>query len=145
MTITVFIVEDSHQMQSALADLFHALEGFEVVGYATSDVSATRWLLDNRGRWDLATVDLILDEGSGFNVVKRCKTQPDAGTVVVLSDFVTPAVAERCRAFGADAVFHKSDVKQFSAFLVELVKGRAAATESPPMVARAPPHFVGKR
>ena len=132
MTITVFIVEDSHQMQSALADLFDALEGFEVVGYATSDVTATRWLLDNRGRWDLATVDLLLDEGSGFNVIKRCKAQPKAGTVVVLSDFVTPVVAEKCRTFGADAVFHKSDVKQFSAFLVELARGMAAPAESPP-------------
>jgi two-component system, OmpR family, response regulator len=45
---------------------------------------------------------------------------------VVFSDFVTPAVAERCIALGADAVFKKSDLAQ----LLDYVRGLAGETKA---------------
>jgi DNA-binding NarL/FixJ family response regulator len=107
-------------MQSALLDLLATLEGFEVVAMVPGETLATEWLQDHPGGWDVATIDLLLDEGSGFNLIHRCKDQPDAGLVVVLSDFVTPVVEQRCRDFGADAVFRKTDANQFAQWLTDL-------------------------
>jgi hypothetical protein len=41
----------------------------------------------------------------------------------VFSDFATPAIAEKCRTFGADAVFRKSEVREFTAYLEALAGG----------------------
>ena len=39
----------------------------------------------------------------------------------MFSDFITPVIEERCIERGADAVFAKSDVREFSAYLDELL------------------------
>ena len=44
----------------------------------------------------------------------------DAGKVVVLSDYVTPVVKIRCLELGADAVFTKSEIKEFSEYVTTL-------------------------
>ena len=107
-------------MQSALVDLFNALGGFDVLATVSTETEATEWLYRHRGQWQLATLDLLLDEGSGFNLIQRCKLEPDGGQVVVLSDFVTPVVRDRCLELGADAVFHKSEAKEFADYVLKL-------------------------
>ena len=138
MAVAVFMVEDSPLVRSALEDLFEISGGFEVVGSASSEMRATQWLLEHPGAWDLATVDLMLEEGSGFNLVRRSKLQPGAGTVVVLSDYVTPAVAERCIALGADAVFMKSQAKELVEFLSRFALEREARSPAPAAGAKIP-------
>jgi DNA-binding NarL/FixJ family response regulator len=123
--IPVFLIEDSRNMQSALAELFDVVGGFEIVATATTETAATAWLQRSQSDWGLAVVDLMLDEGTGFNLLQRLKTARPAARVVVLSDFVTPAVETRCRAMGADAVFRKVDAQRFSAYLEQLSSGAA--------------------
>lgn len=131
MAVAVFMVEDSPLVRGALDDLFSISGGFEVVGSATTEMRATQWLMEHPGAWDLATIDLMLEEGSGFNLIRRCKLQPRAGTVVVLSDYVTPAVAERCIALGADAVFMKSQAKELVEFLSRFAREREDSSGPP--------------
>lgn len=118
--IPVFLVEDSRHMQAALADLFDVVGGFSIVSAVGTETAATAWLQQRRSEWGLAVVDLMLDEGTGFNLLQRLKTARPASPVAVLSDFVTPAVEARCRAMGADAVFRKADTREFSQFLEQL-------------------------
>jgi DNA-binding NarL/FixJ family response regulator len=120
VTVSVFVVEDSKNMQSALVELLEVLGGFEVLAAVGTETEATDWLYRNRGKWKLATLDLLIDEGSGFNLIRRCKESPDAGKVVVLSDYVTPVVKIRCLELGADAVFTKSEIKEFSEYVTTL-------------------------
>ena len=120
MSVSVLVVEDSKNMQSALVDLFNTLGGFNVLATVATETEATEWLYRNRGGWQLVTLDLLLDEGSGFNLIQRCKLEPGAGQVVVLSDFVTPVVRDRCLELGADAVFHKSESREFADYLLTL-------------------------
>ena len=120
MQFDVLVVDDSHSMQSALAALFETIPRVEVAAVVGTEMAAIEWVLENQEGWCLATVDLMLQEGSGFNIISRLKAQPGAGRIVVLSDFVTDAVARRCKDLGADAVFKKTDAKAFVAYVSDL-------------------------
>ncbi|HEX7891486.1 MAG TPA: response regulator [Ramlibacter sp.] len=112
----VLIIEDSQHMQSALRDLVQSVGHFRVVKTATGETNATDWL-QQHCPWKVAIVDLMLAEGSGFGVVRRCKSEKPDGKVVVFSEFASPAVKERCLALGADAAFLKSELKSFIHYL----------------------------
>lgn len=116
MAVRVFLVEDQKPMQELLRDLLDSVGGFEVVGVADNETSATDWLLRHRGGWDVAILDLLLAEGSGFNLLARCNREP-GGAVVVFSDFVTPVVRQRCVHLGADGVISKAQFGELRAYL----------------------------
>ena len=116
MAVRVLIVEDSRPMQELVGDLLESVGGFEVVGMASNETAATDWLLRHRGGWDLAIVDLLLAEGSGFTLITRCNKEP-GGAVLVFSDFVTPAVRQRCIRLGADGVISKAQFGELRSYL----------------------------
>lgn len=116
MGVRVLIVEDAKPMQELVSDLLESVGGFEVVGMASNETAATEWLLRHRGGWDLAIVDLLLAEGSGFTLITRCNKEP-GGAVLVFSDFVTPVVRQRCIRLGADGVISKAQFGELRAYL----------------------------
>ena len=115
MAVRVFVVEDQKPMQDLVRDLLDSVGGFELVAMCATETSATEWLLRHSGQWDLAIVDLLLAEGSGFTLLSRCRREP--GAVVVFSDFVTPAVKQRCVRLGADGVISKGEFAALRAYL----------------------------
>ncbi|HEY0824800.1 MAG TPA: response regulator [Ramlibacter sp.] len=117
MAVRVFLVEDQKSMRELVQDLLDSVGGFEVVGSAATETSATDWLLRHKGGWDLVIVDLLLGEGSGFTLITRCNNDPSAGAVLVFSDFVTPVVRERCIRLGADGVISKGEFGELRAYL----------------------------
>lgn len=118
--LRVFLVEDIQRMRGLLSDLFASMGGFTVVAQASTEAEANLWLEDNPGQWDLAIVDLVLDQGAGMNVIRRCKADPNGGRIVVFSSYATPGVRQHCLDLGADAVFDKSDTEGFIAWLSDL-------------------------
>ena len=128
MAVRVFLVEDQKPMQVLISDLLESVGGFEVVGKAASETSATDWLYRHQGGWDLAIVDLLLGEGSGFTLLGRCNKEP-AGAVLVFSDFVSPAVRQRCIRLGADGVISKAQFGELRAYL-QAFPGRVVQAES---------------
>lgn len=124
MAVRVFLVEDQKPMLELIRDLLDSVGGFEVVGVALGETSATDWLYRNKGGWDLAIVDLLLAEGSGFTLLTRCNKDPN-GSVVVFSDFVTPVVRQRCIRLGADGVISKAQFGELRAYL-QAFPGRVA-------------------
>lgn len=126
MAVRVFVVEDARPMQELIGDLLESVGGFEVVGMASNETSATEWLLRHRGGWDLAIVDLLLAEGSGFTLITRMNKEP-GGAVLVFSDFVTPVVRQRCVRLGADGVISKAQFGKLRAYL-EAFPGRIQET-----------------
>lgn len=115
MAVRVLLVEDLKPMQGLIADLLASIGGFELVFVASTETAATEWLLRHPGQWDLAILDLLLQEGSGFTLLSRCRGEP--GAVVVFSDFITPVVRERCLRLGADGVISKAQFAQLRAYL----------------------------
>jgi DNA-binding NarL/FixJ family response regulator len=116
MAVRVFLVEDQKPMRELIQDLLDSVGGFEVVGTAASETSATDWLYRHRDGWDLAIFDLLLGEGSGFTLLSRCSKE-SGGAVLVFSDFVTPVVRQRCIALGADGVISKAQFGELRAYL----------------------------
>ena len=83
---------------------------------------AAQWLADHKGDWDLAIVNLFLEQGSGLGVLKTCQLRRAQQKVVVLTDYCQPNLLQRCRELGADEIFDKSqDVDK----LVEFCKAHA--------------------
>lgn len=121
MTIRVFVVEDLGRMRSLFKELFAQLEDVSVVAAAATEAEARLWLDEHPRGWDLAIVDLILEEGSGMGVISKCKASPQPGKIVVFSSYATPGVRQHCLRLGADAVFDKTDSSQFVAYCVDEV------------------------
>jgi DNA-binding NarL/FixJ family response regulator len=118
MAITVFIVEDSKPAADSLVELLTALGDVEVVGNASSEYAATDWLLNHSKTCDLLITDLILlPGGSGFGIIKHAANLGAFKHVIVFSNFVTPAVAAKCKKLGADAVFLKSELDSLVAYV----------------------------
>ena len=115
MAIRVFLVEDSPRTRDLVRDILDVVGGFELVGMAADETSATEWLMNHRNGWDLAVLDLLLQHGTGFTLITRCSRE--AGSVLVFSDFVSPAVRQRCMRLGADGVLSKEDFGQLRSYL----------------------------
>jgi len=108
LAVEVFLVEDLHSIQSAMAQMLQGLGDFHMRAVYSTEAEALEWLEQHPGEWDLAVIDLVLDQGSGMSVISRCRrTSPDA-RVVVFSNFVTPGIRAHCLKLGADAAFDKN-------------------------------------
>ncbi|MCG2593948.1 response regulator [Ramlibacter sp. XY19] len=116
----VFLVEDIQRMRGLLTDLFASMGGFRVVAAASTEAEANLWLEEHKGGWDLAIVDLVLDQGAGMNVIRRCKGDPNGGAIAVFSSYATPGVRQHCIDLGADEVFDKSETERFIAWCGDL-------------------------
>ena len=113
----VFLAEDLSRMRGLLVDLFSSTGEFQVVGTACTEEEADRWLLAHGDEWDLAIVDLVLDEGSGTNVVRRARRQHYGGVIAVIASCVTENLREHCYALGADNVFDENETGRFLLWL----------------------------
>lgn len=129
MRLRIFLVEDSPVIRDNLSESLEELVGARVVGWASTEDEAIKWLADNPGSWDLAVVDLFLLQGSGLNVVKSCGNRALRQKVIVLTSYATPPIRQRCQALGADAVFDKAtEIDEFTRYAVEEVERVAGGT-----------------
>jgi DNA-binding NarL/FixJ family response regulator len=119
----VFLVEDLQRMRELLIDLFSASGEFQVVGTACTEAEAKAWLDEHTDAWDLAVIDLVLDEGSGTNVIRRARQQHYGGIVAVLASCVTESLREHCYQLGADAIFDEADTNRFLLWLRKVGAG----------------------
>lgn len=122
MDVRVFLVEDLGRTRSALAELLGTLDGFRVVGSASTEAEANLWIDEHAAGWDLAIIDLMLEQGSGIGVLARCNAQPDKGRIVVFSGYASPAIADHCVKLGADAVFDKAQPDDLLAYCRDLLE-----------------------
>lgn len=120
MDLRVFLVEDLQRMRGLLTELFQSIGGFTVVGTASTEAEANLWLDDHPAGWEVAVVDLVLEQGAGMNVIRKCKSDPHGGRVVVFSSYATPGVRQHCLDLGADAVFGKGQTSEFIGWFGEL-------------------------
>ena len=104
----IFLVEDSPVIRENLVDHLEESLPAKVVGWAPNENDSVSWLQANPVGWDLAVVDLFLTEGNGLGVLQSCKERRAHQKMVVLTNYATNDIRERCLKDGADAVFDKS-------------------------------------
>ncbi len=109
MRLKTFIVEDNPTIRENLIATLEELASVDAVGTADTENEGKAWLTNNPDAWDLAIVDLFLKQGSGLGVLSACRNRRPGQKVVVLSNYATTDIRQRCAQIGVDAVFDKSN------------------------------------
>ena len=109
MELRTYIVEDNPTIRENLIGTLQELAGVKAVGTAEGENEGKHWLAENADAWDLAIVDLFLKQGSGLGVINACRNRRPSQRVVVLSNYATTDIRQRCAQLGANAVFDKSN------------------------------------
>jgi DNA-binding NarL/FixJ family response regulator len=107
--LRTYIVEDNATIRENLIGALEELASIVPLGWAETENDARHWLTDHGGQWDLAIVDLFLKQGSGLGVIEAARGRREGQHVVVLSNYATADMRQRCEQLGADAVFDKSN------------------------------------
>ena len=109
MRLKTYIVEDNPTIRENLIATLEELAFIDAVGTSETENEGKAWLTENLQDWDLAIVDLFLKQGSGLGVLAACRTRLPRQKVVVLSNYATKDLRQRCAQLGVDAVFDKSN------------------------------------
>ena len=109
MRLKTYIVEDNPTIRENLIATLEELAFVNTVGTADTENEGKAWLAGHPDEWDLAIVDLFLKQGSGLGVLAACRGRASARKVVVLSNYATADIRQRCAQLGVDAVFDKSN------------------------------------
>lgn len=107
-TLRTFIVEDNPVILNNLIATLEELSDVEVVGSVGSEREAVNELTARDGQVDLVIVDIFLKSGSGLGVLRSAQDLKLPARRVVLSNFATPDMRQRCLDLGAEQVFDKS-------------------------------------
>lgn len=109
MILKTYLVEDNPTIRDNLIATLEELTSVNAVGTTDNEDDGKEWLLNNPQEWDLAILDLFLKQGSGLGVLAACKNRKPSQKIVVLSNYATADIRQRCEQLGVDAVFDKSN------------------------------------
>ena len=122
--VRTFIVEDSPIILDNLVAMLEEMAPVQVVGSAGDEHSANRRLQDLADAVDLVIIDIFLKSGSGMGVLRGAEQAGLNAQRVVLTNYASPDIRQRCTVLGAHRVFDKStDLDE----LVSYCTGLAAA------------------
>jgi DNA-binding NarL/FixJ family response regulator len=108
-TLKTYIVEDSKVVRGNLTSVLEELAAIEVVGTADDERTAVEWLATEGNEVDLVIIDVFLREGTGLGVLRAAKSASPRSSLVVLTNFNTADLNEKCMELGATRVFDKSN------------------------------------
>jgi two-component system OmpR family response regulator len=119
--LLVFLVEDDATIRTQLTSAMTGLLDASIVGTAPSEPEATRWLSHNQGAWNLAVIDLFIEEGTGFSVMSNMRYPSEQEHVLVLTNSATAENREHAFKCGAEAVFDKTEeIEEFFSYCEKL-------------------------
>ena len=107
-SVTCFLVEDSTVIRDNLSSALEEMLGLQMLGSAADEGSAVHWMQTAPHRCDIMIIDLFLKAGTGLNVLVRARTLRPSTKLVVLTNYATKEMRQRCLQLGADRVFDKS-------------------------------------
>ena len=125
-----YIVEDNLTIRENLVGTLEELTQVKPVGFAATEDEAREWLTTHADEWELAIVDLFLKQGSGLGVLQACANRHSTQKVVVLSNYATGEIRQRCAQLCSDAVFDKSNEIEALIDFCEAMVARGAANDN---------------
>ena len=130
--LRTFLVEDSPIIRENLIATLEEMTPVRVVGSADDEGSAKRWLDDPSHECELVIVDVVLRSGSGLGVLRASVRPESPRRFVVLTNYATADMRERCKSMGADRVFDKSsELDDLIAFCLDIGDGTAGPASTP--------------
>ena len=102
----VFLVEDSPLLGPRLEAMLASIAGARLVGQATGAQKAIQAILAEKP--DAVVLDIHLDEGSGFDVLKALQKSAPQVAVFVLTNFPGEPYRRKAASLGARGFFDKS-------------------------------------
>ena len=125
--LRTFIVEDNKVIYENLVSTLEELANVEVVGHARDESTAVHWL-QSGDSCDLMIIDIFLTSGSGLGVLKAAQDAQVPVRRVVLTNYATADIRQRCAALGADRVFDKScELEDLITYCARISDGTATA------------------
>jgi DNA-binding NarL/FixJ family response regulator len=122
--VRALIVEDSQVILDNLVATLEELADVEVVGTAADEASAARWIRESPSAFDVMIVDIFLKSGTGLGVLREAREAQLPVRRVVLTNYATNDIRERCKELGADRVFDKSnELEELIAYCTRLRNG----------------------
>jgi DNA-binding NarL/FixJ family response regulator len=86
--------------------LLAELDKVEIVGEAETALAALA--LMEKSKPEVVIVDIVLREGSGFEVLKNAKNQENSPLVIALTNDTSPPFRKKAQQEGVDFFFDKS-------------------------------------
>lgn len=121
LKLNAYITEDNPTIRRNLIAALEELAEVSTVGTADNEFDSVAWLQQNSDSWNLAIVDLFLNKGSGLGVLEACRNRRPNQKIVVLSNYATQDMRNRCAQVGVDAVFDKShEIEALIGFCISL-------------------------
>lgn len=102
----IFLVEDSALVRERLQQMLSQVPGAHVGGHATQARAAIRDILASKP--DVVVLDLKLDEGSGFDVLKEVHSREPGIDFYMLSNFASEPYRRYALRLGALDFFDKT-------------------------------------
>jgi two-component system, NarL family, response regulator DevR len=114
----VFVVEDSPLIRKRIIDDLVSLGRFEIVGVAERQPEAIASI--SALCPDIVTTDIQLKEGSGIEVVRQVRANPNCPPprIFVLTNYTYPEYRRKCMSSGADQFFDKTS--EYGRFLLAM-------------------------
>lgn len=109
MTYKILLVDDSYYMRTILRNILEDHQ-FEIVGEAASGADAIKQAKETMP--DLITLDLILPDNTGLDVLKVIKEDQPETKVVVVSAVGQESVVEQAMKLGAEAYVVKPFIEE---------------------------------
>lgn len=106
--LRALIVEDHPLILASLCEMLEEMAAVDVVGTAAGEMEARQWLDSRTQACDIAIVDIFLKKGSGLGVLQHMTGYERPPERIVLTNYATEQMRERCKALGAAEVFDKS-------------------------------------
>jgi DNA-binding NarL/FixJ family response regulator len=107
-SLRALIVEDSPVILDNLIATLEELADVEVIGTAADEASALKWIRESPQAFDMMIIDIFLKSGTGLAVLREALAADLPARCVVLTNYATPDIRQRCKELGADRVFDKS-------------------------------------
>lgn len=127
--LRTFIVEDSPVIRESLIAALEEMVPMTVVGQAEDSPSALKWMDDPHNTCDLVIIDIFLRSGSGMDVLRGLSERKHAANRVVLTNYATPDIRNRCAVLGASRVFDKSsEIDELVEYCLHLANGAPPAS-----------------
>lgn len=120
----VFLVEDSPIIRERLAALLSSIDQVETVGEAAGADEAVRGILDTRP--DTVVLDIQLEQGTGFDVLRRLREESRNIDVMMLTNHPTAPYRRAAERLGVRYIFDKTT--EFER-VRDIIAARAASSQ----------------